>query len=147
LVSYFVGRGPGHTADCKPNEVDVPRVVGMSLARAKLRLGAQPLTPNVVYKPARANQRLDLVLDQFPRKGRLSSYDKVTLVLAKPLNGVVPKVTGLSLGEARRRLHARGLVTIERFAKGRAGRVLAQTPTAGVAAAPHMTVTLVIGRG
>ena len=147
LVSYFVGRGPGRTADCKPNEVDVPSVVGMSLARAKLRLGAQPLTANVVYKPARAKQRLDLVLAQFPRKGRLSSYDKVTLVLAKPLNGVVPKVTGLSLDQARRRLHARGLVSVERFAKGRAGRVLAQAPAAGVAAAPHLKVRLTVGRG
>ena len=87
-----------------------------------------------------------IVLDQFPRKGRLSSYDKVTLVLAKPLDGVVPKVTGLSLDGARRRLQARGLVAaIERYAKGRAGRVLAQTPDAGVAAAPHMKVKLVVG--
>ncbi len=148
LVSYFVGRGPGRTADCKLNEVDVPRVVGMSLAGAKIRLGAQPLTPNVVYKPARAKQRLDLVLDQFPRKGRLSSYDRVTLVLAKPLHGVVPKVTGLSLSAARRRLRGRGLVAkIERFADGRAGRVLAQMPVAGVAAAPRMKIRLVVGRG
>jgi penicillin-binding protein 1A len=148
LVSYFVGRGPGRTADCKPNEVDVPRVVGMSLTRARIRLGAQPLTPNVVYKPARAKQRLDLVLDQFPRKGHLSSYDKVTLVLAKPLHGVVPRVTGLSLTAARRRLRARGLVvTIERFAEGRAGRVLTQMPVAGVAAAPRMKVRLIVGRG
>jgi penicillin-binding protein 1A len=148
LVSYFVGRGPGRTADCKLNEVDVPRVVGMSLARAKIRLGAQPLTPNVVYKPARAKQRLDLVLDQFPRMGRLSSYDTVTLVLAKALHGVVPKVTGLSLSAARRRLRGRGLVTtIERFADGRAGRVLAQTPVAGVAAAPRMKIRLIVGRG
>src|SRR3989442_13352863 len=58
LVSYFVGRGPPRTADCKPNEVDVPSVLGMALARAKLRLGAQPLTPNGVYKPARAKHRL-----------------------------------------------------------------------------------------
>jgi len=138
LVSYFVGRGPGRTANCKINEVDVPLVVGMSLARARIRLGAQPLTPNVVYKPARAKQRLDLVLDQFPRKGRLSSYDTVTLVLAKPLHGVVPKLIGLSLDDARRRLRARGLVAvIERFADGRAGRVLAQRPVAGVAGAPR----------
>jgi penicillin-binding protein 1A len=148
LVSYFVGRGPGRTADCRLNEVDVPRVVGMSLARARIRLGAQPLTPNVVYKPARAKQRLDLVLDQFPRKGRLSSYDKVTLVLAKPLHGVVPKVTGLSLNDARRRLRGRGLVAVvERFADGRAGRVLAQMPVAGVAGAPRMKIRLVVGRG
>ncbi len=148
LISYFVGHGPGRTAACKPNEVDVPRVIGMSLARAKIRLGAQPLTPNVVYKPANAKQRVDLVLDQFPRKGRLSSYDTVTLVLAKPLHGVVPKLIGLSLNDARRRLRARGLVAvIERFADGRAGRVLAQMPVAGVAGAPRMKIRLVIGHG
>ena len=119
----FASGGPAKTANCKPNEVDVPRVIGMSLAGAKIRLGAQPLTPNVVYKPAEAKQRVDLVLDQFPRKGRLSSYDTVTLVLAKPLHGVVPKVIGLSLSDARRRLRARGLVAvIDRFADGRAGR-------------------------
>ena len=148
LVSYFVGRGPSRTAACKPNEVDVPRVIGMSLTRAKIRLDAQPLTTNVVYKPANAKQRVDLVLDQFPRKGRLSSYDTVTLVLAKPLHGVVPKLIGLPLDVARRRLRARGLVgVIERFADGRAGRVLAQMPVAGVAGAPRMKIRLVVGHG
>ena len=148
LVSYFVGRGPSRTATCKPNEVDVPRVIGMSLTRAKIRLDAQPLSTSVVYKPAKAKQRVDLVLDQFPRKGRLSSYDTVTLVLAKPLHGVVPKLIGLSLNDARRRLRARGLVgVVERFADGRAGRVLAQMPVAGVAGAPHMKIRLVVGHG
>ena len=54
LVSYFSGRGPSRTADCKPNEVDIPSVVGMTISRAKRRLAAQPLTPNIVYKPAQA---------------------------------------------------------------------------------------------
>jgi membrane peptidoglycan carboxypeptidase len=148
LISYFVGRGPRRTADCKPNEVDVPRVVGMSLARARLRLALQPLVANVVYKPALPKQRLDLVLDQFPRKGRLSSHDTVTLVLAKPLHGVVPKVTGLSLRAARQRLRGRGLVpTIERFADGRAGQVLAQMPVAGVAGGRGMKIRLIVGHG
>ncbi|MFL6020981.1 MAG: PBP1A family penicillin-binding protein [Gaiellaceae bacterium] len=148
LVSYFAGRGPKRTANCKRNEVDVPRVVGLTLASAKLRLAGQPLTPNIVYKPARPNQRVDLVLDQFPRRGRASSYATVTLVLAKPLHGVVPKVIGLSLRDARGRLHSRGLLTtIERFADGHSGMVLAQEPVSGVAAAPHMKVRLVVGRG
>jgi penicillin-binding protein 1A len=148
LVSYFSGRGPARTATCKPNEVEIPRVVGMTLTRAKVELGARPLTANIVYKPARAKQRVDIVLDQFPRKGRLSSWDKVTLVLAKPLHGVVPKVVGLSLPDARRRLRARDLVpTVDRFADGRAGRVVAQMPVAGVAASPRMKVRLVVGRG
>jgi membrane peptidoglycan carboxypeptidase len=148
LVSYFAGHGPGRTANCKPNEVDVPRVVGMTIARAKIRLAAQPLTPNIVYKPARAKQRLDLVLDQFPRKGRASSYDTVTLVVAKPLHGVVPKVIGLSLHDARVRLRGRGFVpVIERFADGHPGRVVAQAPPPKVAGAPRLRVRLVVGRG
>jgi penicillin-binding protein 1A len=148
VVSYFSGRGPAHTATCKPNEVEIPRVVGMTLARAKLTLGAQPLSTNIVYKPAQAKQRVDIVLDQFPRKGRLSSWDKVTLVLAKPLHGVVPRVVGLSLRDARRRLRAKGLTpTVDRFAEGTAGRVLAQMPVAGVASSPGMRIRLVIGHG
>jgi penicillin-binding protein 1A len=148
LVSYFSGRGPTRTANCKMNEVDIPRVVGLTLANARLRLAGQPLTPNIVYKPARPKQRVDLVLDQFPRKGRASSYDTVTLVLAKPLHGVVPRVIGLSLPQARGRLRARGLVAdIDRFADGRAGRVLAQMPVPGVAAEPRMKIRLVVGHG
>ena len=148
LVSYFAGRGPSRTANCKPNEVDIPRVVGMTLARAKDRLAAQPLSASLVYKPAKPKQRVDLVLDQFPRRGHASSYDTITLVLAKPLHGVVPYVIGLSLREARGRLRSRGLVpAIERFADGRAGRVLAQMPVAGVAAGPRMKIRLVVGHG
>jgi beta-lactam-binding protein with PASTA domain len=120
----------------------------MTIARAKSRLAAQPLTANIDYKPAKPKQRVDLVLDQFPRKGRASSYDTVTLVLAKPLHGVVPKVIGFSLREARGRLRSRGLVpAIARFAGGRAGQVVAQMPPAGVAGAPGMRVRLVVGHG
>jgi hypothetical protein len=57
-------------------------------------------------------------------------------------------VLGLSLRAARAKLRGRGLVPgIARFADGRAGRVLAQMPIAGVAAAPRMTVRLVVGHG
>jgi penicillin-binding protein 1A len=148
LVTYFAGHGPSRTADCKRNEVEIPRVVGMTLARAKLRLAGQPLNANVVYKPAQPKQRLDLVLDQFPRRGRASSYDTITLVLAKPLHGVVPHLIGLSLPQARARLRSRGLVPgIARFADGRGGHVLAQMPVPGVAAAPGMQIKLVVGHG
>jgi beta-lactam-binding protein with PASTA domain len=57
-------------------------------------------------------------------------------------------VIGLSLREARRKLRARGLAPlIERFADGRAGRVLAQTPVAAVAAGPGMKIRLIVGHG
>src|SRR5205085_3677719 len=53
-VEYFAGRGPPRNADCKRNEVEIPSVVGQTLARARERLALQPLRANVVYKPARA---------------------------------------------------------------------------------------------
>jgi beta-lactam-binding protein with PASTA domain len=78
----------------------------------------------------------------------LSSWDTVTLVVAKPLHGIVPRVVGLPVRLARARLRARGLVpTVERFADGRAGTILAQIPMGGVAAAPGMKVRLVVGHG
>ena len=79
-VLYFSGRGPARTADCKANEVDVPHVVGARWPRPTRGSRAQPLTPRYVYEPATPEQRLGIVLRQFPAKGTLSSYDKVTLV-------------------------------------------------------------------
>ncbi len=147
-VAYFSGHGPRRTADCKPNEVEIPSVVGDTLTRAKERLAAQPLAANVVYKPAKPNQRTDVVVAQFPRTGRASSFGKITLVLAKPLYGVVPPVVGLTMPQARRRLRSAGLApVVERFADGPAGRVVAQSPQARVAATPGMRVSLVVAHG
>jgi len=57
-------------------------------------------------------------------------------------------VIGLSLPQARARLRSRGLVPgIARFADGQSGRVLAQMPVPGVAAAPGMQIKLVVGHG
>jgi len=150
LVVYFSGRGPATTATCKLHEVEVPNVVGWRLSAARVRLEAQPLTPQLVYKPATPGQRVDTVLRQFPRAGSLSSFDKVTLVLAKPLHGVVPRIVGLSLPAARTKLARLKLLPAVRFgttpkqAPAQAGHVLSQLPRAGVAAAPGMKVRLVV---
>jgi penicillin-binding protein 1A len=147
-IVYFVGSGPRRIADCKRNEVDVPKVVGMTLAEARDRLAQQPLTPIVVYKPAEPRQRTDIVIDQIPRSGRLSSFDEVTLVLAKPLYGLVPDVEGRTLAQARRTLDRRKLRgEVTRFADGPPGQVVSQLPPPGVAAAPGLTVKLVVARG
>jgi penicillin-binding protein 1A len=148
-IVYFGGSGPHRTANCKPNEVDVPRVVGQTLASAEARLQAQPLTPQLVYKPALPKQRVDIVLQQYPAKGRLSSFDKVTLVLAKPIHGVVPKVVGLSMRAARARLLRVNLSPrVGGLSDGQSGgRVTAQSPPPGVAAEPGMAVRLVVARG
>jgi penicillin-binding protein 1A len=141
LIVYFTGRAPSHTADCKRNEVDVPDVVGWTVSGARTRLAAQPLTAKLVYKPASAGQRIGVVLKQYPAGGTLSSFDKVTLVLAKPLHGVVPRTVGMSLRAARLRLAKLKLVP---QATGSTGRVVAQKPAPGVAAAPGMKVRLVV---
>ena len=119
----------------------MPNVVGWKLASARVRLEAQPLTPQLVYKPATPGQRIGTVLRQYPAAGNLSSFDKVTLVLAKPLHGLVPKTVGLTLHAARIRLAKLKLVP---QVTGKVGRVVAQVPRAGVAAAPGMKVRLVV---
>jgi len=141
LIVYFTGHGPSRTADCKRNEVDVPNVVGWKVESARTRLASQPLSAQLVYKPASAGQRVGVVLRQFPAGGTLSSFDKVTLVLAKPVHGLVPKTIGLTLRAARTRLAKLKLVP---QVTGKAGRVVAQQPRAGVAAAPGMKVRLVL---
>jgi penicillin-binding protein 1A len=144
-VVYFSGYGPRRTADCKPNEVEVPRVVGWKLHDAETRLQAQPLTPQLVYKPAEPKQRVDIVLGQYPSSGRLSSFDKVTLVLAKPLHGVVPRVVGMQLRDAVAKLRRLRMTGV---AVGRTdGRVVSQAPVAGVAAAPGLQVKLIVAAG
>jgi len=142
---YFSGDGPSKTANCKRNEVDVPNVVGLKVTRARVRLQAQPLTPQLIYKPATPGEPVGVVLKQFPARGTLSSYGRVRLVLAKPLHGTVPTIVGLDLPLAKSRLAERRLHVDVRFAKGKAGRVLQQHPSGGVAAAPGMTVRITVG--
>jgi beta-lactam-binding protein with PASTA domain len=69
------------------------------------------------------------------------------LVVPRATHGVVPKVVGLELATARRRLRKLHLdPRVTRLTDGDPGRVLAQRPRAGVAAANNMTVRLVVGR-
>ena len=93
-------------------------------------------------------QSVGVVVAQDPERGRLSSYDEVRLVVAQPVHGVVPDVTGLTLREARTKLARAGLATdVAGFTDGRPGRVVAQTPTPRVAARPGLSVSLVVARG
>jgi penicillin-binding protein 1A len=86
-VELYSSWAPTRTANCKPNAVDVPDVVGSTLAAAKERLALQPLTPAVVYAPAKKGQRIGVVVGQIPKGGTLSAWDKVTLVLPKRVSG------------------------------------------------------------
>jgi penicillin-binding protein 1A len=143
-VWYFSGDGP-ERADCKPNEVDVPRVIGSTLADAKERLAAQPLRYDVIYKPAKRGQRLDIVLGQIPKRGTLSAHDEVMLILARPRFGVVPSVVGLPVDRAVEQLES--LKLHPAVVGGADGRVIRQEPRARVAAAPGMPIQLVVSGG
>ena len=146
-IVYMAG-APTRTADCMPNEVEVPGVVGQTLGAAKERLAGQPLGFTLVFEPAAATQRIDVIVRQYPApNSRLSAGDKVTLVLRKPLHGVVPRVLGRPLAAARARLARARLQPIVRFGDGPSGRVTSQAPDPGVAAAPGLLVRLVVGRG
>ena len=143
-IEYFSGRRPAKTANCKPNEVEVPSVVGSTYDIARIRLEAQPLTPVVVYKPASPGQRLHVVVKQIPQRGYLSSHDRVTIVFAKPLHGVVPNVVGLRLPQARAKL---ARLKLKPVLRGEGPKIVRQRPHAGVAAAPGLPVTLWVRRG
>jgi beta-lactam-binding protein with PASTA domain len=144
-VWIFSEEGPKRTAGCKPNEVEVPRVVGSTLDEAKQRLAAQPLRYEVLYKPAARGQRLDVVLGQIPAKGTMSAHDKVILVAAKPRFGVVPTVVGLPVERAVRRLERLKLQPA--VVGGSTGRVIRQKPRGRIAAAPGLQIQLVVSTG
>ncbi|HEX9351755.1 MAG TPA: PBP1A family penicillin-binding protein [Gaiellaceae bacterium] len=144
-VLFFTDQEPSKTANCKPNEVDVPDLVGQPIQAARSRLAGQPLTPAIVYEPAKPGQRLDLVLNQIPKRGRLSAYDRVVLVLPRPTHGTVPKIIGLPVSVAEQKLERRGLrYEVDEAASGEPGRVVFQLPRAGVAAEPGMVVKIAV---
>jgi beta-lactam-binding protein with PASTA domain len=146
-VYYFAGTGPEAEADCKPNEVDVPSVIGSRLPAAKAHLASMPLIADVIWRRAEPGERLGFVVDQKPRGGTLSSWSTVRIVLPRATNGRVPNVVGLTVDKARRKLARRTLGVLETYVDGgRPGVVLAQFPRAGLAATRNMTVRLVIGR-
>ncbi|MDQ3994612.1 MAG: PBP1A family penicillin-binding protein [Actinomycetota bacterium] len=147
-VMYVVGYEPRVRADCKPNEVHVPRVVGASREAAEERLAGTPLRAEIITRPAKPGEPLDRVVAQYPASGTLSSWDTVRIVLPKSTHGAVPRVIGLDITNARQRLLGLGLVPlIAALADGSARTVVAQHPRAGVAAAPGMVIRLRVGRG
>ena len=146
-VVYFSGWGPKRMADCRPNEVPVPVVVGRPLPAARELLSARPLTPFVVDVPSKPGQRPGLVVSQDPKRGFLSSNDRVVLFVTKAQHGVVPDLVGISSEEAQARLRALKLTPTITYGDGPADTVVSQEPRPGVAAAPGLKVALVVARG
>jgi hypothetical protein len=143
-VLVFYGEAPRKTANCKPNEVEVPKVVGSKLAAARHQLATTPLSPTVVYKPASLGQPVGVVVRTIPRAGaRLSAGERVDLVLVKAEHGVIPKLIGMPLDSASEKLEG---LKVKPDVHGE-GRVVAQRPRWGTALIPGATVTLVARAG
>ncbi len=145
-VVYFSGQGPERSANCHPDEVEVPDVRGLKLVDAERQLGAKPLTTELVYKPAAALEPAGVVLDQRPKEGYASAFDRVILVVAKAQHGVIPNLVGKSLENAEARLAKLEIEPEVTWVEGRKDAVLEQTPKPGLAAAPGVTVRLVVSR-
>ncbi len=145
-IIYFAGRGPSRSANCLENEVEVPDVRNLTASEAQIRVEAQPLTAELVYKPAEPLQQPGIVVDQRPKRGFRSSYDTIILVVTKATRGVIPKLVGRDVDDARARLKRMGLKEAIRWTDGDPGTVLEQKPRAGVASAPGVRVELVVGR-
>jgi hypothetical protein len=145
---FFSGEGPAKLANCRPNEVEVPNVLGLNFDDATTELSSMPLRSQPIYKPAQPGQPVGVVIGQIPAIGaHLEPLDTVRLVLAKPLHGTVPSVIGLPKDKALQRLAGRGLKAVVAGLLGDGSgteRVIAQSPEAGVAAAPGLGVTLTV---
>jgi membrane peptidoglycan carboxypeptidase len=147
VLAYFSGEAPDRTADCKPNEVSVPRVVGMSEAAARARLAEKPLAAESVYVPAKIGQSPGVVVSQDPDGGGLSAGDTVRLAVTKARYGLVPNFVGSSLKAASAEVKRLKLQIRVVDGQGPMGVVLRQSVAPGVAAAPKQRIRLVVGDG
>ena len=101
-ILYFVGSGPEAEADCKPNEVDVPNVIGSRLAdgegstspRAARRRGGLAAGRSRARSSASSSTRRRGAGRSPPGAPCASSSDA-------RVNGRVPRVVGLTVEKAR----------------------------------------------
>ena len=97
--------------------------------------------------PSKPGQRPGLVVSQDPKRGFLSSNDRVVLFVTKAQHGVVPDLVGTSRDEAEALLRKLNLTPTITFGDGPPNTVVSQEPRPGVAAAPGLKVELVVARG
>ncbi|MEX1141898.1 MAG: Stk1 family PASTA domain-containing Ser/Thr kinase [Thermoleophilaceae bacterium] len=140
-VRLFVSSGP--------QQVEVPDLVGLSLASATSRLDDLGLAYSISREES--DEPEDQVISQDPAAGTtLDPGGRVSLTVAEPVEQVaVPFVTDLSRTDAVRVLRGEGLsATIETEAvddPALDGLVLEQRPAAGTDVDDGSTVVLVVG--
>ena len=140
---------PPTEADCKPNEVSVPRVVGMTRAAARERARAQPLGATSSYIPREGRQ--DSRARRRPGAAARRVCPATSNVRLVGTDGQLRAPPEPRRLEPRRRAAARSEAAqarlVGRGPPGRAGTVCARAPEPGVAVAPGLRVRLVVGDG
>ena len=140
-VTVLVARGPGRS--------QVPRVVGLSAARALVRLQAAGLRGRTVKAASRRPK--DQVLKQSPAPGtELRKGSEVVLTISRgPRTGTVPSVVGITEASARSTLEGLGYkVAVTRVQSSQPrGFVVSQNPTSGTRAAKGTVVTINVSQG
>jgi len=144
-VTLTVSKGPLH--------VQVPDVVGQTLAQARQRLRAAGLAPGAVTKAFDDQIAAGRVISTEPASGTLRSADAaVAVVVSKGRPIDAPDVIGASISDAQQTLQDAGLnVTLTNAPVFSdtvgAGGVAQQSPAAGVPLAKGDTITLALSKG
>jgi penicillin-binding protein 1A len=146
---FFSGFEPP-TAPCKPNEVEVPNVVGATIEDAIARLREQPLFATVYYDELLPGQEAGVVISQDPAGGTLGALDTVTLIARKPSPfrtvAVVPRLVGLTLPEALELLEDEDLeAQVQALTRGEPGVIESQYPVPGLGISLTEPVKLWVG--
>ena len=148
LLVYLSGEGPTKTADCKANEVTVPRVIGMTEPVAVALLAAEQLDAAVAYVPAKPGRLPGLVVNQDPRSRRaLRARLGAPLRHRSQQRPACRTSSGRASGPRAARCAAFGSIPGRSRHRGRRASCSGRVPQAGVAAAPGLRIRLVVGDG
>ncbi|MFE7499501.1 Stk1 family PASTA domain-containing Ser/Thr kinase [Streptomyces albidoflavus] len=140
------------TVSLGPRKVTVPRVEGMTLAKAKARLRDAGLEPGMVTRAFSDSVAKGEVVSTDPSAGtERRGGSAVALVVSKGAPVEVPDVAGSSLQEATEALKEAGLkvsTADERiFSEHEKGAVAAQSPKPGTELAEGGEVKLTLSKG
>ncbi|MBE0429266.1 MAG: Stk1 family PASTA domain-containing Ser/Thr kinase [Thermoleophilia bacterium] len=133
-------------------EIEVPNVVGLSLAQAESAIRAQELLPEVEAEEFSETVPAGNIISQNPDAGaRISRGSSVRLVLSKGSGTVaVPELVGQSAGFAESKLREVGLTPDRQpdvFSDAPAGNVISQDPPAGANVQKGSSVKYVVSKG
>ncbi|MEE2032261.1 Stk1 family PASTA domain-containing Ser/Thr kinase [Rhodococcus chondri] len=135
-----------------PEQVQIPRLSGLTQQKAAQELGASGLRldPNVLRAPSDADE-IDTVVEQSPEPGASIDRDSaVTITLGTgPEQIRVPNVVGQTAEVARGNIEGAGFeVVVEQIeSSATAGTVVSSSPSGGSSTAQGSTVTIQVSTG